>query len=379
MLPSKYINRDKIILGVVIMSLFNIPDGVDVIEVRKKVNKMLSEARKKAKPPKCILCGKEQSSFCNSHSVPQMCLRPIADKGKVLHAPLAMGFDIGVVDLDGGVNKSGTFNYICRECDAKFFQDYENPDNIIQPPTDKILAEIAVKNMLLQLNKRDIELELLDIKQQELGIYKNPDKLSELKTLDQKEYQEEVLFHQDIANNNKEGGYQILFWEVLPYKVPIATQSAMVLPYDMEGDILNDVGNMDKSVRMQYVHIAVLPLEEKSVVLAFYHKRDKIYRRLRHQINTTSREKVLQYINYLIFEHTENIYFSKTIEEELKNNKMIEKVSQEANGLPTFGHLSVDNMFGMDYEAVKPEDIPNFLDESWAIKEKVDDEKDEDK
>lgn len=379
MLPSKYINRDKIILGVVIMSLFNIPDGVDVIEVRKKVNKMLSEARKKAKPPKCILCGKEQSSFCNSHSVPQMCLRPIADKGKVLHAPLAMGFDIGVVDLDGGVNKSGTFNYICRECDAKFFQDYENPDNITQPPTDKILAEIAVKNMLLQLNKRDIELELLDIKQQELGIYKNPDKLSELKTLDQKEYQEEVLFHQDIANNNKEGGYQILFWEVLPYKVPIATQSAMVLPYDMEGDILNDVGNMDKSVRMQYVHIAVLPLEEKSVVLAFYHKRDKIYRRLRHQINTTSQEKVLQYINYLIFEHTENIYFSKTIEEELKNNKMIEKVSQEANGLPTFGHLSVDNMFGMDYEAVKPEDIPNFLDESWAIKEKVDDEKDEDK
>lgn len=30
-------------------------------------------------------------------------------------------------------------------------------------------------------------------------------------------------------------------------------------------------------------------------------------------------------------------------------------------------------------KAVKPEDIPNFLDESWAIKEKVDDEKDEDK
>lgn len=36
------------------MSLFdNIPEGTDIIEVRKKVNKMLSEARKKAKPPKC--------------------------------------------------------------------------------------------------------------------------------------------------------------------------------------------------------------------------------------------------------------------------------------------------------------------------------------
>ena len=46
------------------MSLFdNIPEGTDIIEIRKKVNKMLSEARTNAKPEKCILCGEEQSSF----------------------------------------------------------------------------------------------------------------------------------------------------------------------------------------------------------------------------------------------------------------------------------------------------------------------------
>ena len=46
------------------MSLFdNIPEGTDIIEVRKKVNKMLSEARKKANPPKCILCGKNKVVF----------------------------------------------------------------------------------------------------------------------------------------------------------------------------------------------------------------------------------------------------------------------------------------------------------------------------
>lgn len=372
MLPSKYINRDKMILVVVIMSLFNIPEGTDIIEVRKKVNRMLSEARKKAKPQKCILCGKEQSSFCNSHSVPQMCLRPIADQGKVLHASLAMGFDVGVVDLEGGVNNSGTFNNICRECDKKFFQDYENPNNIIQPPTDKMLAEIAVKNMLLQLNKRVIEIELVGISQKQLGMYENPDDVSELKALDQQEYEKEVIFHQDIANNNKTGGYQVLFSKVLPYKVPIAAQSAIVLPCDMEGNMLNDVENLDKSIRMQYIHIAVLPLEKASVVLVFYHKRDNLYRRLRHQINTSSQEKVLQYINYLIFEHTENVYFSKEIEEELKNNKMIEKISQEANGRPRLGLLNIYDMFEREYEPVKPEDIPNFLDESWAIKEKAD-------
>ena len=53
----------------------------------------MRKIQEETKPEKCILCGKEQTSFCNSHSVPQMCLRPIADQGKVLHASLAMGFD----------------------------------------------------------------------------------------------------------------------------------------------------------------------------------------------------------------------------------------------------------------------------------------------
>lgn len=41
------------------MSLFdNIPEGTDIIEVRKKVNKMLSEARKKSKTPKMYIVWK---------------------------------------------------------------------------------------------------------------------------------------------------------------------------------------------------------------------------------------------------------------------------------------------------------------------------------
>lgn len=79
--------------------------------------------------------------------------------------------------------------------------------------------------------------------------------------------------------------------------------------------------------------------------MAFYHKRDKLYRQLRHQINSSSQEKVLQYINYLIFEHTENVYFSKKIEEEIKNNKMIEKLSQEANGLPVLSTRTQQSRF----------------------------------
>lgn len=131
------------------MEFLEIPPGVDIIEIRKQMNKMLFEAKKIAKPTKCILCGRQQTSFCNSHSVPQLVLRPIAQKGMVLHASAALGFNEELVDLEAGVNKSGTFNFICRNCDNSFFQDYENESNLLNRPTDKMLAEIAVKDMLL--------------------------------------------------------------------------------------------------------------------------------------------------------------------------------------------------------------------------------------
>ena len=51
--------------------LIDIPEGTDIIDVKKKMNRMLSVARNESKPTTCILCGKPKTSFCNSHSVPQ--------------------------------------------------------------------------------------------------------------------------------------------------------------------------------------------------------------------------------------------------------------------------------------------------------------------
>lgn len=48
------------------------------------------------------------------------------------------------------------------------------------------------------------------------------------------------------------------------------------------------------------MYLAILPLKDESVVLVFYHWRDKIYRKLRHQINSLSEQKVFQFLNYII-------------------------------------------------------------------------------
>ena len=88
----------KDVKGYFMPKLIDIPEETDMIGVRKKVNDLLSKARKSAKPDKCILCGKSQTSFCNSHSVPQLSLKNIAENGKVLHASVLMGID--VIDIE---------------------------------------------------------------------------------------------------------------------------------------------------------------------------------------------------------------------------------------------------------------------------------------
>lgn len=49
------------------------------------------------------------------------------------------------MDTENGVNKAGTFHLICNDCDSKIFSDYENPDNYSNQPTQKMIAQMALK------------------------------------------------------------------------------------------------------------------------------------------------------------------------------------------------------------------------------------------
>ena len=132
---------------------------------------------------------------------------------------------------------------------------------------------------------------------------------------------------------------------MLPYKVPIATQSIIALSKDLEGNEINNIFDMSESVRMQFMHLAILPLKEESVVLAFYHKRDKLYRKLRHQINSLSEQKILQFLNYIIFAYAENYFISKTIQSAIESNDKLAELGQENSGYPNLGFLGPDNHF----------------------------------
>ena len=50
--------------------------------------------------------------------------------------------EIDVVDLESGIKKSGTFHFICRECDALYFQDYENKEHCLMIQQIKCLQKL---------------------------------------------------------------------------------------------------------------------------------------------------------------------------------------------------------------------------------------------
>ena len=68
--------------------------------------------------------------------------------------------------------------------------DYENENNLQERPTDKMMAEIAVKNFLLQISKRAQEKALYKNMQEKTGFLTNPEDLFEIKELDVRDYTE---------------------------------------------------------------------------------------------------------------------------------------------------------------------------------------------
>lgn len=346
----------------------DIPDEVDKIEIRKSINKLKSLARNQAKGKVCLICGKEQTSFCNSHSVPQMVLHSISEDGKILQPSLLMGMDADIIDGKKGIGNSGTFHCICKDCDGKFFQDYENHIHLIDSPNDMIMAEIAVKNILLKLDSIKTDLEIRGIEHEELSKkFENADIEVYIKKIDLDDYTNELLFHKQIVEKNITDRYQVLFWKVLPYTVPIAMQSVFPVTKDIEGNIINDIFDMSRCNRLQYLHMAVFPFQDKSIVLAFFHKRDRKYKNLRKQFFTISEDDALKYINFFVFKYTDNYYISPKIEKDVCSNKFLLKLSREKDGYPSLGIMGPHNNYGAGYKPVSSDDIPNFLSREWAI------------
>lgn len=333
------------------------------LEKKREILRMIKKSESLAKPDACILCEKPKTSFCNSHSVPRTFLKNIACDGILLQAKAAMGFnEIETLQLEKGVNNSGTFQFICEECDHTFFRDYEEEQLLLYSQSDTMLAEIAVKNIIQMLSLRAIEIEMYRMLGHRKGCPYDADGVINIKNIDIREYREDLMIYREIIDQGSSGNFKVLFRKVLPYRVPIATQSIIAVGEDMEGRTINDVFVTPENNRIQSLHLCVFPLSESSVVLAFYHKRNKKYRYLLHQFNSSSEERKLEFINYLVFKYTENYFISKEIQQTVLESVVLKKLGRE-NIKEYYWGLITHNKSGK----VKPSEIPNLLTKKCSI------------
>ena len=331
----------------------------DTIDFRKKIAKVIKEAKASTKQDACYLCGAKVTKFCNSHSVPQYIMKNITDNGMLIQSTALLGEKIHtIIDREKGIRKSGTFELICNNCDSIYFSDYENEENWYIKPDGKMLAEVAIKNLLLGIYQRKYQINFMgnDEFNNLFYVYEYH------RSLDILDYEDDIKEYIKIKENNATEDIQIVLNEELDFRTPIATQSLITVYKDLGGRILNNVHDINQKTRMKSMHVCVFPLENKTKIILFYKKTDRVYKSILHSINSMSKEQKLKYVNYLIFAYTDNYYFSPKITNCL-NDKNLVKLGRENNLALSYYkiHENPD-----EYQPVTMDEIPNFLNEDFA-------------
>lgn len=282
----------------------------EIINAKKKYSKLIKKSKQQAKKNECLWCGKQITRFCNSHSIPQCVLRNIDEAGKVDWFNSIV--KLPLVNKDKGIAEAGTFKLVCPECDSSIFRDYEDIDKLNGNITERMLEEIALKNILMMLNKRYFEIELFKNMQKDFNVPYPYDVKQEANALDERDFWLDYVRVGDMIrseeNNSK---FKMFFYQKLDYIIPIAFQGIVTLYGDLEGNMVTDIYNKSEEIVVNHMHICMFPLADSSVVFAFYHEDDTEYDAFAQQFELLSDEDKLKVISYIVYDYCEDMFFAK--------------------------------------------------------------------
>ena len=334
------------------------------IQLNKSFSRLIGQAQKNTKRPHCYLCGQACSSFCNSHSIPRFVLKRIASHGKVVSI---LDRELNPLANLPGVNNAGTFQIICHDCDNTQFQKYEDAQSYNAAPTDVSLAQIALKNYLHLISKRTLENETYQLLEQQL-----PEKrqLCQTKIYWGKKDLENFNRRFEYAKKSLtlDNRYHLCYYKTLDYVVPIAAQAAITLLCDFNGQIINNLYKPPKNNSFEPIHIAVFPLESKSIILMFVECGETKNRRFYRQLNKLPEEDQLSAINYILFSYSEDVFTHESIANLAQNNPLFRDAYTKTTDYTT--HQLVHDPLStamQEFSLDKRTQIPNLLSKVYAI------------
>lgn len=281
-------------------------------ELKKELSPFFKETRNRSKQDKCYVCGKKVSSFCNSHTIPKFCLKNISCNGNlysinsIVDNFLEKGYK--------GVREASVFNLICHDCDRELFREYENPDSYKYEISQKMLAQIEAKNYLKNISKKLFEIEFYKILNKKMISGFSFNRMLNVSLKDLKFYEKNVLIATKNINKKFLDQYHVGFVTVLPYIVPVAFQGLVALSVDLNGEQINNFYNENDRYYINYFSMCILPLEDKTIVLAAYDKKNKRYKNFFRQLSSLfDLYDKLSVINFILFLYCEDYFLSPKI------------------------------------------------------------------
>lgn len=231
-----------------------------------------------AKVDNCVLCGKKITSACNSHVVPQFILKEIAENGHVSYGHALHTININGLDRTTGVKNAYTFRLICKDCDRKTFQDYENPLNLENfdlldlNTRKKILCEMAIKTHLSHISMKYRRMVARDLPTGgKLGTLEQEGKLIFAERIDMEEHERYIQMLRKFIKSNK-NPFVVLYDKVLDYKTKLATQTVINYNYDLTGKKIFDPDLVIYDNECRYFYLMILPQKDKTRILFYIEK-----------------------------------------------------------------------------------------------------------
>ena len=356
--------------------------AIDLKEFRIVFSKIREEARRRIDQTKCLICGGEMTSACNSHTVPRFILNYIADNGclATLHDDnLALN---AILNDKVGINKADTFYAICRHCDQQVFSIYESEEKLLAFPsmnkTDKtkllsaIYMKINLDNYYKKYYLKATEEVTKEYAAKMNGGQPNFGTNSEVEDLDMKESRDDVIRCKRYIDENYHAGFKVLYFKLLPYRISVACQIHLSPESDLEGNLINDLYNPSPAYRIVTMCLCLFPLKEKSFVLLFARDQDipRLSRFIK-QFNSLKEARKQSLLFAMGLTLSEDMFYSSKLKNILERDPLAAVALGESLPLP-FGLLPNDDLLIRkapscslrDYLALK-----NYLSSEYAIKE----------
>lgn len=341
-----------------------------LIEAKKMICQLIKQAKTQMIHETCLICG-QKLPFCNSHTVPKFCLKNIADNGKVNLFNALIGTEL--LPADSGIKSTGTFHIICHQCDNTIFQDYENPQAYYNTPSNMLLNQIALKNVIRDIYKHETELgmirnvkEMIHQKAPLIAIMADDyfDSLIKARARDIKECYD--IFYVVKENLNIESpNIHIVSFDKLNYIVPIAFQGMVALITGVSGEIINNQYDYNPEYSVEYLHLVIFPLKSSSVIITFSDDNNSRLLTFENELKNMSIARRLEIINRIVFWYAEDYFFSPKLPTEITSK--LEQAARQMQDLVSLNPEESLKKAVKDYDLRRDTCLPNLLSQESAI------------